>query len=157
MRGLAILAALALLLTAMPAAGADFEAGMRAANLRDYAGALRAWRPLAEAGEARAQYHLGMLYEEGRGVGRDYTTAARWFRAAAGQGHAQAQNALAILIVQGRGVARDPVEAYRWFTLAAAAGNGFAGRNLEKLRAMLSPAEIAEGEARAKEPLGASQ
>ena len=156
MRGLAILAALALSLSGMPAARADFEAGMRAANLRDYAGALRAWRPLAEAGEARAQYHLGMLYEEGRGVGRDYTTAARWYRAAAGQGHAQAQNALAILIVQGQCTARDPVEAYRWFTLAAAAGNDFARRNLERLRPMLSAAEIAEGEARAAEQLDGS-
>ena len=154
MRGLAILAALALSLSGMPAARADFEAGMRAANLRDYAGALRAWRPLAEAGEARAQYHLGMLYEEGRGVGRDYTTAARWYRAAAGQGHSQAQNALAILIVQGQGVARDPVEAYRWFALAARGGDGFAARNLERLRAMLSPAELAEAEARAAEPPG---
>jgi TPR repeat protein len=130
---------------------------MRAANLRDYAGALRAWRPLAEAGEARAQYHLGMFYEEGRGVGRDTGEAARWYRAAAGQGHAQAQNALAILTVQGQGVARDPVEAYRWFALAAQAGNGFARRNLERLRAMLSPAQIAEGEARAAQPLDSAE
>jgi TPR repeat protein len=155
MRGLAVLAAL-LALAAGPAR-ADFEAGMRAANLRDYAGALRAWQPLAEAGEARAQYHLGMLYEEGRGVGRDYGEAARWYRAAARQGHAQAQNSLAILTVQGQGVARDPAEAYRWFALAAKAGNGFAARNLERLRGMLSAAEIAEGEARAAEPLDGSE
>jgi len=94
-----------------------------------------------------------MLYEEGRGVGRDYGAAARWYRAAAGQGHAPAQNALAILTIQGQGVPRDPVEAYRWFTLAAASGNDFARRNLEKLREMLSAAEIAEGEARAARPL----
>ncbi len=157
MRAFAVFAALALWLTDPPVARADFEAGMRAANLRDYAGALRAWRPLAEAGEARAQYHLGMLYEEGRGVGRDYGEAARWYRAAAGQGHAPAQNALAILIVQGQGVARDPVEAYRWFILAAAGGNDFARRNLEKLRAMLSPAEVAEAEARAAKPPDAGE
>ena len=156
MRGLAVLAALLALGLAGAPARADFEAGMRAANQRDYAGALRAWRPLAEAGEARAQYHLGMLYEDGRGVGRDTAEAARWYRAAAVQGHAQAQNALAILIVQGQGTARDPVEAYRWFTLAAAAGNDFARRNLERLRPMLSAAEIAEGEARAAEQLDGS-
>jgi TPR repeat protein len=158
LRGLAVLAALlALGLAGPPGARADFEAGMRAANLRDYAGALRAWRPLAEAGQARAQYHLGLLYEEGRGVGRDTAEAARWYRAAAVQGHAPAQNALAILIVQGQGTARDPVEAYRWFALAARAGNGFAGRNLARLRAMLSAAEIAEGEARAAAPLDGSE
>ena len=138
---------------ASPAARADFDSGMRAANMQNYAAALREWRPLAEAGRARAQYHFAMLYEEGRGVARDFAEAARWYRGAAEQGHAQAQNALAILHVQGQGVAHDPVEAYRWFTLAAKGGNGFARRNLEKLAGMLSDEERAEGEARAARTL----
>ncbi len=58
MHGLAVLAVALVLGLAGPPAQADFEAGMRAANLRDYAGALRAWRPLAEAGEARAAMPL---------------------------------------------------------------------------------------------------
>ncbi len=147
---LILIAAILVLSLSGGAALADFEAGLRAANLRDYAGALRQWRPLAETGEARAQYHLGMLHEEGRGVARDFAEAARWYRRAAMQGHAQAQNALGILTVKGQGVARDPVEAFKWFTLAAHNGDGFAGRNLEKLTGMLSAAELAEGEARAR-------
>ena len=137
-----------LLLLHASAALADFEAGMRAANTRNYAAAVRAWRPLAEAGDARAQYHLGDLYEDGRGVGRDTGAAADRYRQAAEQGHARAQNALAILTVEGRGVERDPVEAYTWFALAARSGNGFARRNLEKLGPMLSEAERAEAELR---------
>jgi TPR repeat protein len=137
-----------LLLIDLPAA-ADFAAGMQAANRHDYAGALRAWRPLAEAGDARAQHHIGDLYEEGRGIGRDLEEAAIWYRRAAEQGYGRAQNALAILYVEGRGVDRDPVEAYGWFALAAGAGNGFAGRNLERLKGMLTEDEIAEGERRA--------
>lgn len=134
------------------AGASDFEAGMQAANRRDFAAAARAWRPLAERGEARAQYHLGLLYEEGRGVARDPATAAAWYRRAAEQGQAQAQNALGILYVQGLGVARAPVEAYAWFARAARGGDGFARRNLERLSGMLSPEEIAEGERRARAP-----
>lgn len=125
---------------------ADFEQGMRAANLRDYAGALREWRPLAEEGDPRAQYYLGELYEEGRGVERDHRQAAMWYERAAHQGEARAQNALGILAIQGLGMPRDPVEAYKWFALAANAGNGFAARNLEKLAGMLSDQQVARGE-----------
>ena len=125
---------------------ADFEQGMRAANLRDYAGALREWRPLAERGDARAQYFLGELYEQGRGVERDHRQAARWYERAANQGEARAQNALGILAIRGLGIPRDPVEAYKWFALAAGLGNGFAARNLQKLAGMLSDQQIARGE-----------
>ncbi len=131
------------------ATAADFATGMQAANRHDYAGALRIWRPLAEAGDAQAQHHVGDLYEEGRGIGRDLEEAAIWYRRAAEQGYGQAQNALAILYVEGRGVERDPVEAYRWFALSARAGNGFATRNLERLQGMLAEEDITEGERRA--------
>ncbi|MFQ5774884.1 MAG: tetratricopeptide repeat protein [Kiloniellaceae bacterium] len=144
--GAAVLFVTALCAWGAAAAAADFDAGMRAANMRDYATALREWRPLAEQDDMRAQYYLGMLYEEGRGVPRDPGAAASWYRRAAAQGHAQAQNALGILYVQGSGVGRDPVAAYKWFALAARNGDGFAGRNLAKLAGMLSAEEIARGE-----------
>ena len=32
---------------------------------------LKEWRPLAEKGDARAQYHLGLMYENGEGVPQD--------------------------------------------------------------------------------------
>ena len=37
-------------------------------------------------GNADAQFSLGVLYAEGRGVPQDYVEAARWFRRAAEQG-----------------------------------------------------------------------
>ena len=33
----------------------------------DYATALRLWRPLADQGDASAQYNLGVMYAKGRG------------------------------------------------------------------------------------------
>ena len=41
---------------------ADFEMGFAAAQRGDYAAALLEWRPLAEQGDADAQYNLGLMY-----------------------------------------------------------------------------------------------
>ena len=45
----------------------------------------------AEAGDANAQYKLGLSYEYGKGVPQDYMEALKWYRKAAGQGHAAAK------------------------------------------------------------------
>ena len=46
----------------------DFQKGFRAYKSGDYATALREWRPLAEQGNADAQYNLGVMYYNGKGV-----------------------------------------------------------------------------------------
>ena len=56
-----------------------------------YATAVRKWRPLAEAGDAAAQYNLGVIFDQGRGVPRDTAEALRWYQLAAAQGYAAAQ------------------------------------------------------------------
>ncbi|MDG2270473.1 MAG: SEL1-like repeat protein [Alphaproteobacteria bacterium] len=61
-------------------------AGKRAYAARDYARAYALWRPLAEAGTPMAQFHLGALYFEGRGVPRDLSQARTWLNRALGQG-----------------------------------------------------------------------
>ena len=43
---------------------------------------------------AVAQYNLGVMYENGRGVRRDRVEAVRWYRLAAEQEYANAQKAL---------------------------------------------------------------
>jgi TPR repeat protein len=81
----------------------------------------------AAAGDAEAQYLLGLLNDEGCGVPADATTAAHWYRLAATQGVAAAQNNLGLLFHSGRGVPRSFEKAIDLFTAAAA--NGFAGAN----------------------------
>ncbi len=108
--GLALIAALCagftLGLTAPAWAG--FDEGVAAFNRGDYATALREFRPLAEQGNARAQYNLGVMYENGRGVPQDYAKALQWYRKAAEQGVALAQNNLGVMYRKGRGVLGDP-------------------------------------------------
>ena len=55
------------------------------------ADALRWYRLAAEQGDADAQFNLGVMYENGRGVTRDDGDALRWYRLAAEQGLAEAQ------------------------------------------------------------------
>ncbi len=77
----------------------DFRKGLDAYNGGDYATALRTWRPLAEAGNARAQYNLGLMYDNGQGVTQDYPEAVRWYRLAAARGHPSAQFNLGVIYV----------------------------------------------------------
>jgi len=46
-----------------------------------------ALRVLAEQGNADAQFTLGVMYDNGRGVPQDDTEAVRWYRLAADQRH----------------------------------------------------------------------
>ena len=53
---------------------------------RDYATAVRLNRPLAEQGNANAQYNLGTFYDNGLGVPQDKVRAYMWFSLSAAQG-----------------------------------------------------------------------
>jgi len=66
---------------------AAVKAGVEAYDRGDYAGAMRAWRPAAEKGDADAQYNVGQIYKLGRGVPVDMVEAEKWYRLAALQGH----------------------------------------------------------------------
>jgi len=76
---------LATLVEAGPLEDAD-----AAIKRRDYATALRLIRPLAEQGDANAQYNLGVFYDNGLGVPQDKVRAYMWFNLSATQGRAGA-------------------------------------------------------------------
>ena len=132
-------------------AWADYQAGMDAYNRGDFATALREWRPLAEQGDAKAQFSFGLLYENGDGVPRDYTKARQWYEKAAAQGDAKAQLYLGLQSSFGQGVPMDLVEAYMWYSLAAGNGNAHAPGYRNDLSRQMTPAQIAEAQKRARE------
>lgn len=132
-------------------AWANFQAGMDAYNRGDYKTALREWQPLAEQGDARAQFSYGLLYENGDGVPRDYAKARQWYEKAAAQGDGKAQLYLGLQSSFGQGVPLDAVEAYMWYSLAAGNGNMHAPGYRNDLARQMTPAQIAEGQKRARE------
>jgi uncharacterized protein len=116
-------AAAAVLLCCGPALAQDFDKGAEAYNHGRYGAALFEWQKLAEAGDAKAQYMLGQMYKDGKGVDRNSGEAIRWFRKSAEGGNPSAGYWLGQLYENGDGVQRNGQEAARWYKLAAEAGN----------------------------------
>lgn len=93
---------------------ADFEKGWDTYNDGDYAAALNEWQPLAEQGDADAQFNLGWMYDEGFGVAKDAETAFIWYLRAAELSHISAQYNVAWMYEKGSGVAQDVEAAFTW-------------------------------------------
>lgn len=96
------------------------------------------YHPVAEAGDAEAQFQLGMLYngyapETDRKVRK--TEALRWFRKAAEQGHIEALYWTGLYYRFGlEVVAMDQAEANAWFLKAAEKGHTGAMMKLGRFR-----------------------
>ena len=80
-------------------------------------------KALAEKGDAKAQYDLGLRFYDGIGVEKDFKEAVKWFRKAAEQGHAEAQYNLGASYHHGDGVIQDHKEAVKWYRLAVEQGD----------------------------------
>jgi len=117
------------------AIGGPLEDGATAYQDKAYAKAAEFWRPLAERGDPAAQYLLGTLYMEGKGVEQDDATAFMWFQRAANLGDARAQYNLGASYAEGAGVQKSEVDAAKWFRRAANQGMVFAQLNLALLYA----------------------
>ena len=119
-------AALALLILVLGLAGtadaAEIGEAVAAAHRGEYATALRRLSPLAEEGDARAQFDIGFMHAYGWGVPSNPAEAITWYRKAADQGLQIAQHFLGIAYVNGEGVRPDDAEAARWFARAAVQG-----------------------------------
>lgn len=96
----------------------NVKAGIEAWQKADYAQAVAIWRPLAENGDADAQFNLGQAYRLGRGVKLDLASAKTWLERAALQDHVDAQATLGLLLF-GSG---NQAEGTRWLKQAAEKG-----------------------------------
>ena len=122
--------ALVVALTPVTAVSGPFEDGLEAAEGGDFQRALNLWRPLAEQGNAVAQFNLGTMYANGEGVPQDHAEAVKWYRLSAEQDYAAAQNNLGIMYSNGQGVPQGYAEALKWFRLSAEQGHADAQYNL---------------------------
>ena len=109
---------------------AGLNEGLDALRKRDYAAAAKELRPLADQGNAEAQYRIGLMYEFGAGFPTDKAQGIAWFRRAAAQNHTAAQQELGVIYTNGDGVAKDDAQAVGWFEKAANLGNPTAQYNL---------------------------
>ena len=73
-------------------------------------------------GDTTAQFNLGWLYANGKGVPQDHITAAKWYMLAAVHGNVLAQYNLGVMYKIGMGVTQDHKTAVEWFRLSAEQG-----------------------------------
>ena len=130
---------------------ADYQKGLDAYTKKDYATALREWKPLAEQGNARAQHNLGQMYRRGDGVPQDDKTAVKWYRLAAEQGLARAQYNLGQMYAFGTGVLKDYVYAHMWGNIAATNGNKMGAKLRDFVEKKMTPADISTAQKLARE------
>lgn len=72
----------------------SLEAAREATQNGDYKKAFDIYKSLANAGNAEAQYCLGLMYETGKGVGIDIFEAVMWYRKSKTKGFALAERKL---------------------------------------------------------------
>lgn len=119
---------------------------------RDLEKAYDYYKIAAERGDPRAQMDLGSMYDNGTGIPKDPQFAAKWYEAAAKQGMPEAQYNIAVMYEEGIGVPQSDVKAYMYLLLAIQNGfTTFATTELEKLSQTMSPADIKQATAMAKD------
>ncbi|HWU34888.1 MAG TPA: tetratricopeptide repeat protein [Methylovorus sp.] len=110
----------------LPVAGmaASLEEAKAAVDAGKFAQAATIYRELAAAGDAKAQYNLGLMYARGDGVSENPQEAVKWYRLSAEQGFPEAQYALGVIYFsRDAGVTMDYDEAINWYRKAAEQGH----------------------------------
>jgi hypothetical protein len=119
-----VLLSIVLFLCSIPQiAGAGLDSGVSAFERGDYQIAQQELRPLAESGNPKAQYYIGLMAYSGKGVAPDSAEAIKWIKPAAENGMADAQYIYALLLEGGTPGAAGKIEAIKWFTLASDQGH----------------------------------
>jgi localization factor PodJL len=109
------------------------QVALRAADSGyDYT-ALRLLEPLAEAGNATAQYHLATMYDHGLGTSRNASKALELYTQAAEQSNVPAETRLGEVYLHGTLVLQDLAKARQWFEKAAVAESSEAQLQLAEM------------------------
>jgi uncharacterized protein len=122
------LIATTLLVLTIPASHSVFATELEDAVLAmregNFAEAYCIMRPLAEQGDADAQYNIGWMYLNGYGLKVNDSLALEWWTRAAEQGHVDAHFSIGMLYSLGENeVKKDPQKAIDHYLVAAREGN----------------------------------
>lgn len=115
----------------------DLKKGWDEYRNGNYITAKKILMPLAKEGNARAQYAIGFMHQNGHGLQLDTDEADKWFRKAepglrkkAENGSRAAQNILSVMYRRGYGVEKDEEAAAEWNKRAARQGHMIAQYNM---------------------------
>lgn len=110
--------------------------GMAAWGKNEFKVAIEIFQPLADRGNAEAQFAIGSMYAAGVGFKKNSWIAVTWFGMAARQGHLEAQITLAEKYLSGtNGLTQNFTAAAGWYRKAAGRGAAKAQYRLGQLYA----------------------
>lgn len=135
---------------------AGLKEGQAAYKKGDFALAAKEFKPLAQQGNPKAQYKLGILYTTGQGVRQDYQEAIKWFRLSLEQGESGGQNNLGAMYESGYGVKANRVAAYALYNLSHdvdSAKDNPAFTNRSRIAKTMSKKEIEDAQSLTREML----
>ena len=112
---------------------------------------VKQFREDADLGYPRAQFNLGVMYANGRGVLKNNVEAVKWYRKAAEQGLVSAQFNLGVSYINGVGIPQNNVNAYMWLLLARAQGHQKAAEYTDSIKQNLTAADLSKAQALASE------
>ena len=102
----------------------ELEDVVAAMRIGDFAEAYCIMRPLAESGDADAQYNICWMYMNGYGLRVNDSLALEWWNKASDQGHVDASFSIGMLYSLGDGdVPKDSKKAIDYYLLAVKAGH----------------------------------
>ena len=111
----------------------SLQEAKNAIDQKNYKLAREIYEVLAQEGDAKAQYNLGLMYASGDGVSYDAAQAASWYKKSASQGYREAQYALAVMTFNKELEDLDYTQAIKWYQAAAAQGHVRSQENLGML------------------------
>ncbi|MBT6406206.1 MAG: sel1 repeat family protein [Rhodospirillaceae bacterium] len=130
---------------ATPVESDDYGAGLSAAANKDWQKAFNIWMPLAEQGNARAEYWIGNMYEHGYAVPQNNAKAIYWYTRAAKQSDAGARGKLGTMYLKGQDLPPGRVAAYAQASIRGALDPSVA-KMAEAFGECMTPDEIAEAQ-----------
>ncbi len=115
---------LSIAMTSISVVASEVEDAVTAMRIGDFAEAYCIMRPLAEKGDADAQYNIGWMYMNGYGLRVNDSLALEWWNKASDQGHVDANFSIGMLYSLGDGdVPKDSTKAIDYYLLAVKAGH----------------------------------
>ena len=108
----------------MIAGCSDYHTARRAYEVGQFTEALAILERLADAGDARAQYEVALMYLQGIGTKVDPLRGGQWMLTAANNGNVTAMVEIGGRFENGVNAEKNLILAFTWYRRAALAGDG---------------------------------
>lgn len=102
---------------------AQYKMGKCLGDKKEYTQAFEWWSKAAAQGFAKAEYNVGVCYENGMGVEKNTVKAFEWYSKAATQGFSHAEYNVSICYGNGIGVEKNNIKSCTWMSRAANNGS----------------------------------